>query len=178
MLRTRLRSELDIPLWALKFYTRHLPPILGLSLLVSAERFAAQMTELPAAAELFTMAVRALLLFVIVRAALFRDPEIDTSAPARHSVRRFLRTRWSTLAVQGLLLGLAAVVFDVIPEQVVGPSIPAEHQPLYTGLLLAVKNPTVIALTIIWLVGLVRAMMPRTAAGTPSAGPQHSCPPA
>lgn len=58
-----------------------------------------------------------------------------------------------------LLLAAAIVAFDLIPERVVAPRIPEHTQPLYWAVLLAAKNLTVIALTMIWLVGAVRQML-------------------
>lgn len=50
-------------------------------------------------------------------------------------------------------------MFDIIPEQVVTLWIPDAAETTYTATLLAVKNPTVIAFTFVWMVGIARQMV-------------------
>jgi hypothetical protein len=55
-----------------------------------------------------------------------------------------------------VLLAVAVLVFDVVAEQVVGGLLPESARQTYLAVLLFVKNPTVIAFTFVWWVGLIR----------------------
>ncbi|HWO61481.1 MAG TPA: hypothetical protein VNO31_15740, partial [Umezawaea sp.] len=64
---------------------------------------------------------------------------------------RFVRARRRALVLQGGMLSVAFLVFDVGAEALVGRD--------GLALLLFVKNPTVIAFTVIWLIGVLREML-------------------
>jgi hypothetical protein len=68
------------------------------------------------------------------------------------------------------------VVFDIIPERIVAPMVATDAEPLYWAALLAVRNPTVIAFMMIWLVGTVRQMLltrPPQRTWRPGRQPRH-----
>lgn len=158
-LRSHVRTAVEVPRWALGFYGRHLLLIVGISLIPAAERFLGRLADTPQPAmEILTTSARLVLLFLVVRLAIVRDPVIARagSAPLRRHVGRFYRRHWPSLLVQLLMLGAALLVFDVIPDQVIGAMIPESAAALYFAVLLAVKNPTVIAFTFVWMVGVAR----------------------
>jgi hypothetical protein len=167
VLGTNTRTAVQVPRWACAFYLRHLPLVAGISLLPASERFVSQLwgTDLPAGVttslEVIAEGARLVLIAVVVRLAILADDRLRPlrAAHALARVKAFARARWPSLAVQCLLLAAAVVAFDLIPERVVAPRIPEHTQPLYWAVLLAAKNLTVIALTMIWLVGAVRQML-------------------
>jgi hypothetical protein len=66
--------------------------------------------------------------------------------------------------LQGGLLMLAALIFDVGLESV-RHLLPPQASQTYLAVLLFIKNPTIIAVTFVWLVGVVRqACTPQPAA--------------
>ena len=143
-----VRSVWDVPKWAWRFYCRHLPLVVGLSLVGSVQRLVVVNREPPVptplalASEVVVLAARVLLVVVVWRLA-FRGVEWRWA-----NARGFARSRWRALVLQGVLLTVAFMVFDVAAEAVAGD----EH----LAVLLFVKNPTIIALTVIWWIGLVR----------------------
>ncbi len=162
-----VRTALQVPRWAVGFYLRHLLLVAGISAVPAAQRFIAQRwaAQLPAVAgvpgELLTGAARLALAAVVVRLAILADDRLRR-LPADEAwlrVKCFARTRWPSLAVQGLLLAAAVLVFDVVPERVVVRWVPAGAEATYWAVLLAVKNLTVIPLTMIWWIGAVRQML-------------------
>jgi hypothetical protein len=162
-----VRTALEVPRWAVGFYRRHLLLVVGISAIPAAQRFIAQRwaAQLPAVAgvagELVTGAARLALVAVVVRLAILADERLRRlpADDAWRRVRRFARARWPSLAVQGLLLATAVLVFDVVPERVVARWVPADAEATYWAVLLGVKNLTVIPLTMIWWVGTVRQML-------------------
>jgi hypothetical protein len=167
VLGTNTRLAVQVPRWACAFYLRHLPLVAGISLVPAGERFVWQLwgADLPATVttslEIMAEVARLVLLAVVVRLAILADDRLRPlrAADAWARVKSFARARWPSLVVQWLLLAAAAVIFDLVPERVVAPRIPEHAQPLYWAVLLAAKNLTIIALTIIWLVGTVRQML-------------------
>ena len=163
--RAQLAMALEVPSWAWSFYRRHFLLVAGLSLIPAAQRAAWALwgSRLPSALnivlEVLTLAARVLLVVLIARLA-FAERTGDASRPAGGSTWgrawSFLRDRWLSVVFQLVLLAGFAVVFDVVPERVIAPLIPADLQRSYWAALLALKNPTIIAFTLIWLVGAVR----------------------
>lgn len=156
---SEFRLAFEVPVWSWRFYLRHLPVIVGLSLVASVQRLvvvnwgAHLPSPLAVASEVLVMAARVLLLVVIWRLAM-RD------TPWRwHNVSAFARDHWPSLVYQGLFLSVAFLVFDVVTENVVAGLLPENSRPAYLGVLLFVKNPTVIALTFVWWVGLARQLL-------------------
>jgi hypothetical protein len=160
-MRSELRLALEVPVWTWRFYLRHLPVIVGLSLVASVQRLVAVNWGLPGVTEVVVMAARLLLIVVIWRLAMRDTPWRWANLPA------FAQRHWRSLVIQGALVSVAFLVFDVVAETVVASLLPHEARPAYLGVLLFVKNPTVIALTFVWWVGLARQMLRNT--GQPAA---------
>jgi hypothetical protein len=143
-----IRTAWEVPRWAWRFYCRHLPVVVGLSLVGSVQRLVVVNrqpplpTPLALASEVLVLAARVLLVVVVWRLA-FRGVGWRWA-----NAKGFARSRWRALVLQGVLLTAAFLVFDVAAEAVVGQD--------HLAALLFVKNPTVIALTVIWWIGLIR----------------------
>lgn len=60
-----------------------------------------------------------------------------------------------------MFLALAFAFFDLVPTWAVSSLVAEEQRDLAAAIVLAVKNPTVIALTFLWLVGLARYFVVR-----------------
>ncbi|MBB4912171.1 hypothetical protein [Actinophytocola algeriensis] len=164
-MRTELTLALDVPRWTWRFYLRHLPLIAGLSLVASVQRLVAVNWGIPGplalVSEVVVMATRLLLLAVIWRLAM-RD------TPWRWaSLSTFAHHHWRSLVIQGVLVSVAFLIFDVFAESVVGGLLSDDARPTYLAVLLFVKNPTMIALTFVWWVGLARQMLRNTEQATP-----------
>lgn len=166
-LGTSARTALQPPRWALGFYLRHLPLILGISLIPSAQRAAAQLwganwpTALTVTLEILTESTRLVLLVVIYRLAISGNQRLRGLGADEMMARvaAFAQRRWPSLLIQGGLLAAAVVIFDVIPEQLIAPRVPARAQPTYWAVLLGVKNVTVIAFTFVWMIAALRQML-------------------
>jgi hypothetical protein len=158
-LRGEIRIAFEVPAWAWRFYLRHLLPVVGLSLVASVQRLVVVNWEehipgaLAVASEILVMGARLLLLVVIWRLAMRGTPwHWD-------NLSTFARLHWPSLVIQGALLSVAFIVFDLVAENVVASLLPADSRSTYLAVLLFVKNPTVIAFTFIWWVGLARQML-------------------
>lgn len=149
-----LRLAWQVPAWAWRFSLRHFPVIAGLSLVASVQRLVVVGRDLPGgwaqASELLVAAARVALVVVIWRLAT-RGERLSWAAAGA-----FASAHWRSLVVQGLLLSAAFLAFDVGAERVVGGLLPEAARQAYLAVLLFVKNPTVIAFTLVWWVGLVR----------------------
>ena len=162
--RRQIQLALAVVRWALRFYREHIALVVGLSLIASAQRAAGQLwgDQLPAwsgpAGEALTGVVRAVLFVAVLRIAILRDERVrgllDDDGWQR--VKAFVRHAWPSLGVQLLLFAALFTVVDIIPDFVIAPRVPADAQPVYWAVLLAVKNPTVIALSMIWQIGAAR----------------------
>lgn len=174
-LRFSIRTAVEVLRWAFAFYLGHFFLIAGISLVPAVERFVFVMwgSGFPAVVnvvlEVFVLGVRLLLLAVIIRLAIYGDDELRRLGHEERweRMKAFFLDRPSSLVVQALLIAAAVFVFDVIPERVVTLWIPDDAETLYTAILLAVKNPTVIAFTFVWMVGIVRQMMLYSPIDTP-----------
>ncbi|MCE6999292.1 hypothetical protein LZG04_31460 [Saccharothrix sp. S26] len=150
------RLAMEVPRWAARFYRRHWAVVVGLSLIASVQRLLVvnRGDHVPGAvafaSEVVVLAARVLLVAVIWRSA--TRGERLTWAGARS----FAARHWRSLLWQGVLLTAAFLVFDVVAEQVVGGLLPESARQTYLAVLLFVKNPTVIAFTLVWWVGLIR----------------------
>ncbi|MFJ6677296.1 hypothetical protein ACIQMJ_39860 [Actinosynnema sp. NPDC091369] len=150
------RLALEVPRWAGRFYARHWAVVVGLSLIASVQRLVVvnRGDHVPAgvalASEVLVMAARVLLVVVIWRLAT-RGERLRWA-----DARAFATRHWPSLVWQGVLLAVAFLVFDVGAEQGVGGLLPESARQTYLAVLLFVKNPTVIAFTFVWWVGLVR----------------------
>ncbi|MCS7481097.1 hypothetical protein ACFFQW_06115 [Umezawaea endophytica] len=123
--------------------------VVGLSLVGSVQRLVVVGRDVPVllavGSEVVVLAARVLLVVLVWRLA-FRGVSWGWG-----NVGRFVRTRWRALVLQVGLLSVAFLVFDVGAEALVGRD--------GLALLLFLKNPTVIALTVIWWVGLLRQIL-------------------
>ncbi|HYQ69312.1 hypothetical protein [Actinophytocola sp.] len=157
-LRHEWRLAISVPRWAWHFYRRHVVLVVGLSLVGSVQRLIVVnwTDEIPHAvalgSEVVVMAARLLLLVAIWRLA------TPKGRPSRAHLRAFLREHWPSLLCQAGLLAAAAAVFDLGLEGLAG-LLPASARQTYLAVLLFVKNPTVIAFTFVWLVGIVRQLV-------------------
>jgi hypothetical protein len=151
---------LSVPRWAWGFYRRHLLLVVGLSLIPSVQRLiVVNWTEeiphaIAFASEAVVMAVRLLLLVAIWRLA------TPPGSPSWQHLRTFVAEHWLSLVFQGGLIMLAALVFDTGLEGV-GALLPESAQQTYLAVVLFVKNPTIIAFTFVWMVGVVRQLLPQ-----------------
>lgn len=149
-----LRLAWEVPVWVWRFYLRNLPLVVGLSLVPSVQRLVAVNGWMPegiALASEVVVALTRLVLVVAVAWIAFRGVRVRWAA-----FRGFAAAHWPSLVWQGVLLTAAFLLFDVVLENVVGGLLPDHVRQGYLAVLLFVKNPTVIALTFIWWVGLVR----------------------
>ncbi|MEY7972717.1 hypothetical protein AB8O38_12030 [Saccharomonospora xinjiangensis] len=158
-MRAKLSSEVtlasEVLVWTWRFYVRHIGVIVGLSLLPGIQRLVVVtwQEEIPSgvsvASEVAVGAVRLVLLVLIVRWAF---DGVETSWAQAGS---FLRKHPMSLLFHLGLLGAGFAVFDLLTEKLVGAAVPEPARDGYLGVLLLVKNPTVVALASVWLVGVV-----------------------
>jgi hypothetical protein len=68
------------------------------------------------------------------------------------------------------LVGFAAafLVLDTLPDLAIAPPVPESARPTHWAVLLAVKNPTVIAFTLVWELALLRQALLRGAEDRPA----------
>jgi hypothetical protein len=152
--------------WAIGFYARHWPLVLGLSMMPAVQRFLVIRygDQLPGgaalASEVIVMGVRVLLAWLVLRLMLAESGLGDVGW--RERWQRFtagIDSRPVAFWLQFVLLAVAFVLLDVLPELAVAKLVPASAQNLVSALLVSIKNPTVIALTMLWMVGVGRALM-------------------
>lgn len=153
-----LRLALEVPRWAARFYARYWPVLVGLSLVGSAQRLVAVNWGMPGvlafASEVAVLAARVALVVVVWRLAM------RGQRPSWAGARAFASRHWPSLVWQGVLLAVAFAVFDLGLESL-------SSSPTYLAVLLFLKNPTVIAFTVVWWIGVVRqaATSPRVPVG-------------
>ncbi|SDT72384.1 hypothetical protein [Actinoplanes derwentensis] len=150
--------------WAGGFYLRHVILVLGLSLIPTAQRFTVISQDVPPAVsiagEVLVMLVRILLFVLVVR--LMLDELAAAGIGRRESWARLkagLHARRLAFWGQWVLLIIAFVIFDVLPETLIATVVPESARETATAWLVAVKNPTVIAFTMLWLVGIARTLI-------------------
>lgn len=154
-------------------------PIVGLSLIGSAQRaftqfFGAGLPDWTAVAlEVLVEGSRVLLVVLLVRWILVADRRLHglrVKAGARR-VLAYVRKHPRALVLQLVGFAAAFLVLDALPDLAIAPLVPASAQPTYWAVLLAVKNPTVIAFTLVWEVALLHQALLRGAdAPTAAAG--------
>ncbi|MCT2586330.1 hypothetical protein [Actinophytocola gossypii] len=170
--RDELRLAAAAPRWSWRFYLRHLPLVGGLSLIPSVQRLVVVGSDgqllpgwLNTTSEVVVMGVRVLLVVLVWRIA------FAGARPDWNRARAFVDTHWRGLVCQSAFLVAAFGFFGVFAEQVVGGLLPESAQQTYLAVLLFVKNPTVIAFTMVWVVGAIRQAalpVPATAAPVPA----------
>jgi hypothetical protein len=165
------RLGLEVLREAWEQYRRHLVPIAGLSLVGSAERaFIAYAGDgLPSwagiALEVLVEGSRVLLVVLLIRWILVADGRLRGVRPRAglRRLRRYARRHWRALGLQLAGFAAAFLVLDTLPDLAIAPLVPAAAQPTYWAVLLAVKNPTVIAFTLVWEIALLRQALLRGA---------------
>lgn len=153
---SELKRAWEVPRWAWRCYTGHLGLVLGLSSIASIQRLivVTWTARIPhgvaLASEVVVLAARITLVVLIWRIAT-RGQTLRWSAG-----RTFARKHWRSLLWQGAFLGAAYLVFEVLTEDVLSRLLPESARQTYLAVLLFLKNPTVIALTFLWWIGVVR----------------------
>lgn len=158
--------------WGAAWYARHFWLVFGLSTIPTAQRFVAVRwgDHLPPVAdvglELLTAAVRLLLVGMIVYLAWRKDPVLaglGLRATGSRIAASIDRHR-AAFGVQFLVLGAAFGLFDILPGAAIAAWVPAGQRELVQAIVVAAKNPTVIAFTFVWEVGVARQLALRGAA--------------
>ncbi len=156
----------DAARWALRCYAGHWPLVLGLSLVPSLQRFVSIRygEHLPAAVgvagELLTAAARVALVWLVLRIIVSEAGLAGLGIGRRWQLLgQGVDARMRDFLLQFVVLGVAFVLLDVIPEGAVRLWVPQERQALVNAIMLAVKNPTVIAMTMLWMIGVGRVLM-------------------
>jgi hypothetical protein len=153
--------------WGVRFYLRHIWLVAGLSAIPAVQRFVVirfggELPEgLSAGTEVLTAVVRLLLVVLIVRLVARDDPGLRDLG-ARGVWERFgefVHRERAAFLTQFAVLGAAFVVFDTLPTAAITAWVPDPQAELVMAVLVAAKNPTVIAFTLIWMVAVVRAMV-------------------
>lgn len=155
---------MEVPRWALGFYREHLFLIVAISLVPAVHRFVFILWgwNFPSLIlEVLVTGARILLIGVIIWIAIYRDDGISQMSDETKQGRMeaFFSAEWPSLIVQFALLAGVIVVFNFILEQIVVQWLPPNLEAIYLASLIAAKNPTVIAFTMIWMVGIVRQML-------------------
>ncbi|SER28121.1 hypothetical protein [Lentzea albida] len=159
----------EVPKWTWRCYTRHLPLVVGLSLIASVQRLVVVnwTGEIPpavaTASEVVVMAARVLLVVLVWR--------IAVAGRRLRSGRDFARRHWRSLVWQVVFLSAAFAVFEVLAEHVVSALLPPSARQTYLAVLLFVKNPTVIALTFLWWIGVLRQVFTEEVGAAVTSGP-------
>lgn len=155
-----LRLSRDAARWGVGFYLRHLVPIAGLSLIPAAQRFLAVGwgDQLPgvvtSGGEVLTAVTRVLLIGLILRLMV---REAGPRPWPRFTA--FIDRRPADFMLQFAVLGLAYVAFGALPNLAIERLVAPEGRDLALAVLLAVKNPTVIAFTFVWMAGVALRMI-------------------
>ncbi|SEC60509.1 hypothetical protein SAMN04489727_4371 [Amycolatopsis tolypomycina] len=170
---SELKRALEVPKWTWHCYTRHWRLVVGLSSIASIQRLiVVNWTDriphgLALASEVVVMAARIALVVLVWRLAM-RGLTLHWRAG-----RAFARNHWRSLLWQAAFLGAAVLVFEVLAEHVLSQLLPESARQTYLAVLLFLKNPTVIALTFIWCIGLIRQVF-RVRAAEEASRPQPS----
>lgn len=145
-------------------YRRHAGVVIGLSLVGSFERAVLQLwgqdwsSTTIWSLELVVIAARVALFLYVFRVLISSDAHL-AAVPIRegaHRVARFVGRQWRMLLVQVVLAVVVFVLVEAVPDGVIAPAIPADARPTYWAAVLAIKNPTIIAFTMIWEIALLR----------------------
>jgi hypothetical protein len=152
-LLTPVRDVTTVLRWSAGFFRHHAVIVLGISLGPAVERFVSVLwlTDAPGIVrvglELATTAIRLILLLVVYLLAVARGP-----APARSCGVAVV------LVAHGVALAAAFVMFDIVPGAVMAALVAPDRLALAEASLLAAKNLTVIAFTMVWVVGMARQL--------------------
>jgi hypothetical protein len=165
----RLAREVLVEAW--RQYRSHLLPIVGLSLVGSVQRALVQFVgdDLPPlvalALEGLTWGCRALLVVLLWRWTIGADERLRGVGIGEgvRRVGRYARRHPRALALQLAGFAVAVLLLDALPDLVIAPLVPPEAGATYWAVLLAVKNPTVIAFTMVWDLALLHQALVRGA---------------
>ncbi|WBB69077.1 hypothetical protein [Micromonospora sp. WMMD812] len=154
--------------WAARTYAHHPLSILGLSLVPTVQRFLVVRQDLPTpvavTTEVLVTLVRLLLLVLIVRIMM---RELAAAGIDRHAAWSRLTAgidaRRAAFWLQWVVLAVAFVIFDVIPNTVIALAVPEADRAMVEAVVVAVKNPTVIAFTFLWMAGVARTLIVQSA---------------
>ncbi|GIE35470.1 hypothetical protein Ait01nite_085150 [Actinoplanes italicus] len=147
--------------WAGGFYLRHFVLVFGLSLIPTLQRFAVVRWDLPPAVSITTEVLVALVRILLVALAV-RLMVLECGFPAPEAWARLkfgLDARRIAFWGQWALLAVAFATFDLVPNVLIATVVPESGRELVTAWLVAVKNPTIIAFTVLWMVGIARTLI-------------------
>lgn len=153
---SELTLALEVPRWTWRCYTRHMAPVVALSAVASVQRLVVVNwtgevdPALATASEFVVLAARLALVVLVWRIAMAGRTLRWGAA------RTFVRRHWRSLLWQVAFLSAAFTVFEVLAEHVVSGLLPESARQTYLAVLLFLKNPTVVALTLIWWIGVIR----------------------
>ncbi|MEU4419542.1 hypothetical protein AB0F81_02880 [Actinoplanes sp. NPDC024001] len=156
-----LRLGRDAAAWATGFYRQHFLLVFGLSMIPTVQRFAVVYWDPPAlisiTSEVLVAGVRILLAALIVRLMLAETGLDRRTAWERlkTAIDRRLVAFWG----QWALLAIAFLIFDIGLNGLVAATVPADAQAAVNAVLVAVKNPTIIAFTLLWMAGIGRTLI-------------------
>jgi|GEM_PF-2739243 len=164
-LRYGLRVSRDAATWSIRLYFNKFLPIVGLSLVPTLQRFwLVTQTQAPTAimvaGEILAQGSRVLLVWLLLRYAFTDDPTLGrlTIAQRWNRFTAFVDRHPIAFIIQFGVLAAAFMMFDRLPDLATTTLAAPADQPLITAVVVALKNPTVIALTLSWMVGAARIM--------------------
>lgn len=147
--------------WGLGCYRRHFLLVGGLSVVPTAQRFFVVGYDVPApvavGSEVLVVLARVLLVVLLLRILLAETGLRRAAAWSRLTAA--IDARPSVFWLQAVILGAAFALFDIVPNALVATLVPAADRDTVTAVLVAVKNPTVIAFTFLWMVGVARTLI-------------------
>jgi hypothetical protein len=147
--------------WAARFYLHHFALVFGLSMIPTLQRFAIVRWDPPAAVSITTEVLVALTR-ILLAALVVRMMVVESGFAGREAWARLMAgidARRIAFWGQWVLLAAAFVVFDVVPNALIATVVPESARNLVTAWLVAVKNPTIIAFTVLWMAGIARTLI-------------------
>lgn len=151
---TRSRETL---VWSSRFALAHLPLMLGLGAVAGVERVLTQLWEPPmlpgVLLEALVWSSRALLVVLAIRSGVVADVRFQRDLVGSR-VDRFLTEHWPSWIINGVLLMLVFALFSLPELWVQGQ--PESEQAVLLAVVLALKNLSIIPLTLLWMVGIAR----------------------
>ncbi|MEU4622483.1 hypothetical protein AB0G04_21260 [Actinoplanes sp. NPDC023801] len=147
--------------WAGGFYLHHFALVFGLSLIPTLQRFAVVRWDTPTAvsitSEVLVALVRVLLVVLAVRLMI-----LETGLPGRVAWARLkagIDAHRVAFWGQWVLLVAAFAGFDLVPNVLIATVVPESARDLVTAWVVAAKNPTIIAFTMLWMIGIARTLI-------------------
>lgn len=169
-LRYGLRVARDAANWSIRLYFNKFWPIVGVSMIPTVQRFwlvgqtESPSTALTVAGEILAQGSRVLLVWLLLRYVFTGHPALATLTVQQRWDRftTFVDRHTGAFVTQFGVLALAFLAFDRLPDLLMTALVPADDLPLITAIVVAAKNPTVIALTLVWMCGAAGVMALRT----------------